>query len=133
MTQINFTLFLVKRGGREDCAAVNRHQPIMTATRTTAQIEADLKSAAANCAAFRRTINEGQGGYIDDTEIERLSAELVAAKAAASPLTTREGIQAEREWAKGQGWTAANLAAANKACLARGYSLDELQAAIKSL
>jgi hypothetical protein len=37
MTEINFTLFLVKRAGREDCAAVNRHQPndTMTATQVT--------------------------------------------------------------------------------------------------
>jgi hypothetical protein len=105
----------------------------MTATRATAQIEADLKAATAKRAQYRTLYNEGQGGYLDDTEIERLVAELAAATAAASPLATREGIQAEREWAKGQGWTAANLAAANASCLARGYSLDELQAAIKTL
>ena len=105
----------------------------MTATRSTAEIEADIKAAAVKRAKFRALYNDGQGGYIDDTEIERLTAELQAAKAAASPLATREGIQAEREWAKGQGWTAANLAAANASCLVRGYSLDELQSAIKSL
>ena len=105
----------------------------MTATRTAAQIEADLKTAAINRSQYRAIYNEGQGGYLDETEIERLTAELAAATTAASPLATREGIQAEREWAKGQGWTAANLSAANASCLARGYSLDELQAAIKAL
>lgn len=102
-------------------------------TRTTTEIEADLKAATAKRSAFRAVNNEGQGGYVDETEIERLAAELTAAKAALSPLATREGIQAEREWAKGQGWTAANLAQANAACLARGYSLADLQAAIKTL
>lgn len=105
----------------------------MPTHRPITEIEADLKSAAAKRASFRATINESQGGYVDDSEIERLSAELTAAKAALSPLSTREGIQAEREWAAAQKWTARDLQAANKACLARGYSLAELQAAIKAL
>jgi hypothetical protein len=104
-----------------------------TAPRTVSEIEADLKAAAAERAQFRAIHNEGQGGYVDDSQIVRLTAELAAAKAAASPLATREGIAAAREWAKGQAWTAKDLAAANKACLARGYSLAELQAAIKTL
>lgn len=103
------------------------------AHRTVSEIESDLKAAAAERAQFRAIHNEGQGGYVDETAIERLTAELAAAKAAASPLSTREGIQAERAWAKTQAWTAKDLAAANKACLARGYSLSDLQAAIKSL
>jgi hypothetical protein len=105
----------------------------MTNLRPITEIEADLKVAASARAAYRATINEGQGGYVDESAIERLTAELEAAKAAGSPLATREGIQAEREWAKGQGWTGKDLQAANKACLARGYSVAELQAAIKTL
>lgn len=102
-------------------------------TRTITEIEADLKTAAAQRAKFRAVANEGQGGYVDETDIERLSAELQAAKAAVSPLATREGIEAARDWAKAQGWTAKDLQAANTACRARGYSLASLQAAIKTL
>jgi hypothetical protein len=97
------------------------------------QIESDLRTAGVARDNFRRLYNEGQGGYVDETEIERLTAELRAARAAASPLATREGIQAEREWAKAKNWTSKDLQAANQACLARGYSLAELQAAIKTL
>lgn len=104
-----------------------------TTHRSITAIESDLKAAAAKRAQFRATLNEGQGGYVDESEIARLSAELQAAKAALSPLSTRDGIAAEREWAKAQGWTGNDLAAANKSCLARGYSLAELQAAIKTL
>ena len=102
-------------------------------TRAITEIEADLKAAAAKRAKFRAVANEGHGGYVDETEIERLSAELQAAKDADSPLATRAGIEAARDWAKAQGWTANDLQAANNACLARGYSLSELQAAIKTL
>ncbi len=102
-------------------------------TRPITSIESDLKAAAAKRAAFRAVNNESQGGYVDESEIERLSAELASARAAASPLATREGIESARAWAKAQGWTAKDLAAANTACLARGYSLAELQAAIKTL
>ncbi len=104
-----------------------------TTHRPISEIEADLKSAGIKRDNFRRVINEGQGGYVDESEIEHLAAELQAAKNAASPLATREGIEAAREWAKTQGWTANDLAEANKACLARGYSLAELQSAIKTL
>jgi hypothetical protein len=41
MTQIKFTLFLASRGGRGDCAAVNRHQPNDTMKTTNS---ADLPS-----------------------------------------------------------------------------------------
>jgi hypothetical protein len=104
-----------------------------TAARSITTIEAELRAATAKRASFRRVNNECGGGYIDETEIEALTAELRAAQSAASPLATREGIQAQREWAKSQNWTGADLAAANAACLARGFSLSDLQAAIKSL
>jgi hypothetical protein len=97
------------------------------------QIESDLRAAGIARNKFRAVHNEGQGGYADETEIERLTAELRSARAAASPLATREGIQAEREWAKAKNWTAKDLQAANNACRERGYSLADLQAAIKTL
>lgn len=101
--------------------------------RSIQEIEKDLKAAGEKVAKFRAVNNEGQGGYIDESEIEALSAELTAVREATSPLATKEGIQKEREWAKSQGWTGADLQAANKACLARGYSLSALQAAIATL
>lgn len=105
----------------------------MTTHRSITAIESDLRAATVKRNNFRAAINEGQGGYVDESEINTLTDELHAAKAALSPLSTRDGIAAEREWAKSQGWTAKDAAAANKACLSRGYSLAELQAAIKSL
>jgi hypothetical protein len=74
MTQINFTLFLVSRAGREDGAAVNRHQPndIMTpeladllsafddvATRVQARL-ADMERREAEIAQTIATINADQ-------------------------------------------------------------------------
>jgi hypothetical protein len=105
----------------------------MTATRTIAEITAELKKATADRAQYRALHNEGQGGYANDKKIEQLSAELTAAEKAQSPLATREGIEAARAWAKTQNWTAKDMQSANNACLARGYSLAELQAAIKTI
>jgi hypothetical protein len=64
MTQIKFTLFLVKRGGREDCAAVNRHQPndTMTATEYLAKMD-DLATqfpmADMMAPSIRRKVEDG--------------------------------------------------------------------------
>ena len=102
----------------------------MTATRSISEIEADLKAASIKRDNFRNVINEGQGGYVDESEIETLREELHAARKAASPLTLN--LAGEREWFKAQGFTAANLQAANAACIARGYSLSDLQAAAKA-
>ena len=102
-------------------------------TRSTSEITADLKSATAERAQYRALHNEGQGGYATDKKIEQLAAELTAAVKAQSPLATITGIETARAWAKEQNWTAKDMQAANNACLARGYSLSELQAAIKTL
>lgn len=102
-------------------------------TRSTAEITADLKLATAERAQYRALHNEGQGGYATDIKIEQLAAELTAAKKAQSPLATLAGIETARAWAKEQNWTAKDMQAANNACRARGYSLSELQAAIKTL
>lgn len=101
-----------------------------TDTRTVFEIEADLKAASIKRDSFRNVINEGQGGYVDESEIEALIAELHAARKSACPLTL--DIAGERAWFNGQGFTGNDLAAANKACLARGYSLADLQAACKT-
>ena len=101
-----------------------------TTHRTVSEIEADLKAAGIKRDNFRRVINEGQGGYVDESEIERLAAELTAAQKAASPLV--RDLAGEKAWFNGQGFTGRDLAAANKACLARGYSFADLQAACKA-
>lgn len=105
-----------------------------TTHRPIAEIESDLKAAGLRRDRARLIHNEGQGGYVDESEIVRLTAEWQAAKDAASPLATREGIIAEREWARATLSPATHdPRAANKACLERGYSLAELQAAVKTL
>lgn len=96
--------------------------------RSITTIESELKAATAKRAQFRSTINEGQSGYVDESEIERLSAEIQAAKSAASPLVS--DLAGEKAWFNGQGFR--DPAAANAACLKRGYSLADLQAACKA-
>jgi hypothetical protein len=95
----------------------------------TDKISSALAAADLARANFRATINEGQGGYVDKTEIERLSDELIAADRAQSPLV--RDLAGERTWFNAQGFTGADLARANAACLARGYSLADLQTACK--
>lgn len=106
------------------------HKPMTTTHRTIAQIEADIKAAGIKRDNFRRIHNEGQGGYVDESEIERLSAEYHAARKACSPLTLN--LAGEKAWFNAQGFTSKDLQKANDACRARGYSLAELQAACKA-
>ena len=101
-----------------------------TAHRTIAEIEADLVAAGKTRNNFRSLHNEGQGGYVDDSEIESLSAELAAARKASCPLTL--DLAGERAWFNSQGFTSRDLQAANNACNKRGYSLAMLQAACKA-
>jgi len=97
--------------------------------RNIEDIKADLQAATTKRDNFRATINEGQGGYLDESDIDRLSAELIAAERAQSPLI--RDLAGERAWFNSQGFTGADLVAANAACLARGYSLSDLQLACK--
>ncbi|MEI8293006.1 MAG: hypothetical protein WCG66_03645 [bacterium] len=97
--------------------------------RTIEEIKKDLQAATARRDSFRATINEGQGGYVHETEIERLSAELITAERAQSPLV--RDLAGERAWFNAQGFTGSDLARANAACIARGYSLSDLQSACK--
>lgn len=98
--------------------------------RTIEEIKKDLKAATIRRDNFIATQNEHGGGYVDESDIERLSAELIAAQDAESPLV--RDLAAERAWFNSQGFTGADLAKANAACLARGYSFADLQAACKS-
>lgn len=108
-------------------------QTNMTTPHNMDDIGVDIATATATRAQYRALHNEGQDGYSDDKQIEALAVELIEAQKAASPLATREGIESEREWARSQSWTSKDIASANNACLARGYSLSDLEAAIKSL
>ena len=101
-----------------------------TTHRPVAEIEADLRAAKIKRDNFRAVINEGQGGYINESEIEALSVELAESRKASCPLTI--DLAAEKAWFNGQGYTGKDLAAANAACLKRGYSLSDLQAACKA-
>jgi hypothetical protein len=103
--------------------------------RTQADIIKDMQAEAQLRDRYNTVQNEGarDGFNPHENRLGKLSAELAEVQKAESPLATREGIQIQREWAAAQKWTANDLQAANKACLARGYSLAELQAAIKTL
>jgi len=101
-----------------------------TTHREIAEIEADLKVASRARQNWINIQNEGAGGYVDDTRIEALSQELIAAQKARSPLASN--LSAEIAWFNAQGYTGLDLQKANKACLARGYALYELQAACKA-
>lgn len=97
---------------------------------TVSQIESDLKAAGIKRDNFCRVINEGQGGYVDESKIEALTVDYHTARKAVCPLTL--DLAGERAWFNAQGFTGKDLAAANKACIARGYSLADLQASVKS-
>lgn len=64
-----------------------------------------------------------------DNKIAALAEKLVDLEKAESPLVNN--LQAERAWFNAQGFTAKDLQKANAACLKRGYSLAELQNAVK--
>jgi len=104
-------------------------------TMTSENIIAEMQAVAIKRDNHNSLYNEGRpDGYNPhESRLSELSQLLHIARSKESPLATREGIEAERAWAKSQGWTATNVQAANKACIARGYSLAELQAAIKTL
>lgn len=101
-----------------------------TTHRAISEIEADIKSAGIKRDNFRHVNNEGQSGYVDESEIVSLTAEYHAAQKAVCPLTL--DLAGERAWFNAQGFTGRDLQAAAKACLARGYSLAELQSASKA-
>ena len=92
-------------------------------------IEAELKTASVARQNWINIQNEGSEGYVDDSKIEELAAELTLAHAAASPL--QSNLAAEKSWFNAQGFTRADLQKAQKACLARGYTVAELMAAAK--
>jgi hypothetical protein len=64
MTQIKLTLFLASRGGRGDCAAVNRHQPNDTMTNNEYlakldQLATEFPMADMMAPSIRRKVEDG--------------------------------------------------------------------------
>ena len=101
---------------------------------TATQLIACLDKARINRANFRATNLENCSGYNPyESEIEQLSEQLSALTAAGKKaILSGESLSAERAWFNSQGFGGRDLAAANTACLARGYSLADLQAAAKA-
>jgi len=99
--------------------------------RTQADIIQDMQAEGKRRDQYNRVNNEGANdGYNPhEDSLATLSDELAAARENASPL--KNDLPGEREWFNAQGFTGQDLQAANQACLARGYSLAELQAACK--
>jgi hypothetical protein len=104
--------------------------------RSVKQIEADLVETRK---AFDQYANVQFEGHSDPDnyylnphhkKIEALAAELAAAKDAQSPLKTN--LAAEKAWFNAQGFTGADMQKAQKACLARGYTVSDLMAAAKA-
>ena len=93
-------------------------------------IKSDLKTATLRRENIKNVNSEGGEGYNDETQIELLSAELIAAKKAQSPL--KLNLSAERSWFNAQGFTGADMQKAQKACVARGYTVADLMAAAKA-
>ena len=102
---------------------INTHRKI-------SEIEADLKVATKIRKNWIKLQNEGGEGYADDSVIEALANELVEAKAAQSPLKTN--LAGEKAWFNAQGFTGADMQKAQKACLARGYTVSDLMSASKA-
>jgi hypothetical protein len=62
MTQLFLTLFLVKRAGRGDCAAVNRHQPNDTMTTIRRNSKAIREILLAGYTAKAYSLDNGFSG-----------------------------------------------------------------------
>jgi hypothetical protein len=108
-------------------------------TRTTNEVQAELAQARRAFDNYNNVQFEGHGTpdnyYLNPHHkaIEVLAAELYEIEQAAKAIKlSGDSLQAERAWFNGQGYTGKDLAAANAACLKRGYSLSDLQAACKA-
>ena len=101
---------------------------------TTIELQASLETARINRAKYSATNLENGGGYNPhEVEIETLTEQLRAiATDAKSAILSGDSLATERAWFRAQGFTGAQLREANTACLARGYSFSDLQAAAKA-
>ena len=99
--------------------------------RTTTEITTEMQAQGKLRDQYNMTNNEGatDGYNPHEDRLGELSDELATARKNESPLTN--DLQGEREWFNSQGFTGQDIQKANQSCLARGYSLSELQAACK--
>ncbi len=125
-------IFIYNNTGEPKIKTINQINPMNTVNthRKISEIEADLKVATKNRKNWINLQNEGGEGYVDESVIESLVAELVDAKAAQSPLKTN--LAGEKAWFNAQGFTGADMQKAQKACLARGYTVSDLMIAAKA-
>ena len=93
--------------------------------------ETDLKTLEGKRAAYNSFENEGatDGFNPYEDEIAEKAEALMKEEKAKSPLLS--DLAVEREWFNASKFTSA--AVANTACLKRGYSLADLQAAVKKI
>jgi len=100
-------------------------------TRTINDIQNEINQIVKATKNYNNVVNEGFSGQNPyETKLDELHKELAAANRAAIALKlSGESLQAERAWFNAQGFTRPDLA--QKACLARGYTMSDLFAAIK--
>lgn len=101
--------------------------------RTINEIENEIKQISKAIKNYNNVVNEGFSGQTPyEAKLDGLIQELAAANRAAIALKlSGESLQAERAWFNAQGFTRPDFA--QKACLARGYTMNDLFAAIKAL
>lgn len=100
--------------------------------RTTSEIINEMNQVAKLRHSHNNLYNEGfrDGFNPHEDRLTELRNELFEAQKAESPLT--KDLDGERAWFNAQKFTAKDVAKARAACLARGYSLADLQAAAKA-
>ena len=93
------------------------------------QIEKAIKASGNDRNRFNRVNNEGAtDGYNPfEARIADMASQLIEIEKAESPLVS--DLAGEKKWFNAQRYTGADLQKANADCLARGYSLADLQAA----
>lgn len=101
--------------------------------RTINDIQNEINQIGKAIKNYNNVVNEGFGGQTPyEAKLDELTKELAAANRAAIDLKlSGESLQVERAWFNAQGFTRPDLA--QKACLARGYTLNDLFAATKAL
>lgn len=102
-------------------------------TRTKTEVQAELTAARKQYDCWTNLQNEGASDGFNPhlATIEALASELYEIDQAAVAIKlSGDSLQSERAWFNGQGFTRPDVA--QKACLARGYTMSDLFAAIKA-
>lgn len=101
-------------------------------TRTINDIQNEINQIVKASKNYNNVVNEGySGGYNPcDKQIEELSKELYeATQIEVAKKLSGDNLKAERAWFNAQGFSRPDLA--QKACLARGYTMQDLFDAVK--